>query len=379
MDTEKTDPPKIESSEITTADTAPTDLTDVEEQKSKPKRKRLNIILNTISVLLALGGIIWAANYFFQYYRYEITNDAIIDQYITPINARVSGYIKEVRFTEHQFVHAGDTLLIIDDSEYRIKAMDAEAALMDAKNSASVLSSTIVTASTNVAVSGANIEEAKARLWKSEQDLNRYKNLLDADAVSQQQYDQVKSDYEAQKAHLDALMQQKESLKSTSVQVTKQQGSVEANILRRQSELDMANLNLSYTIIIAPYEGYVGRRTLEPGQMVQIGQTITNMVKNDQKWVTANYREMQIENIYIGQKVKIQVDAISNKTFYGRVTAISEATGAKYSMLPTDNSAGNFVKIQQRIPVRIDFENISDEDMQNLRAGMMVTTQAVKK
>jgi len=354
-------------------------IEDAEEQKSKPHRKRLNIILNTISVLLALGGIAWAAHYFFQYYRYEITNDAIIDQYITPVNARVSGYIKEVRFTEHQFVHAGDTLLIIDDSEYRIKEMDAEAALMDAKNAASVLSSNIVTASTNVAVSGANIEEAKARLWKSEQDLNRYKNLLDAEAVSQQQYDQIKSDYEAQKAHLDALLKQKESLTSTSTQVSKQQGSVEANILRRQAELDMAKLNLSYTIITAPYDGYVGRRTLEPGQLVQVGQTITNMIKNEQKWVTANYREMQIENIYIGQKVRIEVDAISNKTFYGRVTAISEATGAKFSMLPTDNSAGNFVKIQQRIPVRIDFENISDEDMNQLRAGMMVTTEAVKK
>ena len=380
MDTENTELTKIDLSDTEpTADAEEQKHADAEEQKSKPHRKRLNIILNTISVLLALGGIAWAAHYFFQYYRYEITNDAIIDQYITPVNARVSGYIKEVRFTEHQFVHAGDTLLIIDDSEYRIKEMDAEAALMDAKNAASVLSSNIVTASTNVAVSGANIEEAKARLWKSEQDLNRYKNLLDAEAVSQQQYDQIKSDYEAQKAHLDALLKQKESLTSTSTQVSRQQGSVEANILRRQAELDMAKLNLSYTIITAPYDGYVGRRTLEPGQLVQVGQTITNMIKNEQKWVTANYREMQIENIYIGQKVRIEVDAISNKTFYGRVTAISEATGAKFSMLPTDNSAGNFVKIQQRIPVRIDFENISDEDMQKLRAGMMVTTEAVKK
>jgi len=380
MDKENTELTKIDPSDTEpTADSEEQNHADAEEQKSKPHRKRLNIILNTISVLLALGGIAWAAHYFFQYYRYEITNDAIIDQYITPVNARVSGYIKEVRFTEHQFVHAGDTLLIIDDSEYRIKEMDAEAALMDAKNAASVLSSNIVTASTNVAVSGANIEEAKARLWKSEQDLNRYKNLLDAEAVSQQQYDQIKSDYEAQKAHLDALLKQKESLTSTSTQVSKQQGSVEANILRRQAELDMAKLNLSYTIITAPYDGYVGRRTLEPGQLVQVGQTITNMIKNEQKWVTANYREMQIENIYIGQKVRIEVDAISNKTFYGRVTAISEATGAKFSMLPTDNSAGNFVKIQQRIPVRIEFENISDEDMQKLRAGMMVTTEAVKK
>jgi len=350
-----------------------------EEQKSKPQRKKLNIILNTISILLALGGIGWTSHYFFRYYRYEITNDAMVDQYITPINVRVSGYIKEIRFTEHQLVHEGDTLLVIDPREYSIKLMDAEAALMDANNSASVISSDIVTASTNVDVSDANIEEAKARLWKSEQDIKRYKNLLDADAVSQQQYDQVKSDYEALKAHLNALLKQKESLKSTSAEISKRQVNAEANILRRQADLEMAKLNLSYTVILAPYDGYVGRRTLEAGQLVQAGQTITNLIKNDQKWITANYREMQIEKIYIGQEVRIKIDAFSDKTFYGRVTAISEATGAKFSMLPTDNSAGNFVKIQQRIPVRIDFENISGEDMQKLRAGMMVTTEAVKR
>ena len=350
-----------------------------EETESKPKRRRLNIILNSISVLLALIGIVWASHYFYRYYQYVITNDAMIDQYITPINARVSGYIKEIRFTEHQFVKAGDTLLVIDDREFRIKQMDAEAALMDAKNSVSVLSSNIATASTNVAVSEANIEEAKARLWKLEQDVKRYKNLLDAESVSQQQYDNIRSEYDAQKAHLEALLKQKESLKSVSTETAKRQGNAEANILRRQADLEMANLNLSYTVITAPFDGYVGRRTLEAGQLVQAGQTITNLLKDNEKWVTANYREMQIEHIYIGQSVRIKVDAISNKTFYGRVTAISEATGSKFSMLPTDNSAGNFVKIQQRIPVRIEFENISGEDLKQLRAGMMVTTEAVKR
>ena len=366
MEEEKKIPPKVEEKKV-------------EEQVLTPKRKRLNITLNTISVLLALGGIVWASHFFFQYYRYEITNDAIVDQYITPINARVSGYIKDIRFTEHQFVHAGDTLLIIDDREYRIKQMDAEAALLDANNSASVVSTDIVTASTNVDVSEANVEELKARIWKLEQDVKRYKNLLDADAVSQQQFDQVKSEYDAQKAHLNALLKQKDALRSTSTEVSKRLGNAKANILRRQADLDMANLNLSYTVILAPYDGTVGRRTLEIGQLVQAGQTITNLIKNDRKWVTANYREKQIENIYIGQKVRIKVDAISGKTFHGVVTAISEATGAKFSMLPTDNSAGNFVKIQQRIPVRIDFEDISPDDMKNLRAGMMVTTEAAKK
>ncbi|MBB4035101.1 membrane fusion protein (multidrug efflux system) [Dysgonomonas hofstadii] len=365
MDTDKSEAPELKQAEKEAY------------RKLKNKRRR-NVILNSISILLALAGIIWGVNFFIHYYRYEITNDATVEQYIAPVNSRITGYIKEIRFTEHQWVNSGDTLLIIDDREFRIKEMDAEAALMDAKNSGSVLSSSITTTSTNVAVSDANVEEAKARLWRAEQDMKRYKNLLDAESVSRQQYEQVKSEYDAQSAHYNALLKQREALLSTSTETTKRQGNVEATILRREADLAMTKLNLSYTVITAPYNGYIGRRTLETGQLVQAGQTITNLIKDDNKWIIANYREKQIENISIGQEVKIRVDAISNKTFKGRVTAISEATGSKYSMLPTDNSAGNFVKIQQRIPVRIEFEDISPEDMKKLRAGMMVITEAVK-
>ncbi|MDR2887709.1 MAG: HlyD family secretion protein [Bacteroidales bacterium] len=261
-------------------------------RKLREKRMR-NIVLNSTGILLALGGIAWGITFFVRYYRYEITNDATVEQYITPVNTRIAGYIREVRFTEHQPVHEGDTLLVIDDREFKIRLMDAEAALMDAESPS------------NTAVSAANIR-------------------------------------------------------------------------RRRADLEMARLNLSYTVITAPYSGYTGRRTMETGQLLQAGQTITSLIKNDSKWIIANYREMQIGNIYIGQQVKIRVDAIRGRTFKGRVTAISEATGSKYSMLPADNSAGNFVKIQQRIPVRIDFEDISIEDMKKLRAGMMVVTEAVK-
>ncbi len=146
-----------------------------------------------------------------------------------------------------------------------------------------------------------------------------------------------------------------------------------------EADLDLARLNLSYTILIAPYDGYMGRRTLEPGQYVQAGQTISYLVRGDDKWVTANYKETQIMHIYIGQPVRIKVDALPGRVFRGEVTAISEATGSKYSLVPTDNSAGNFVKVQQRIPVRIDLKDASDDDMRHLRAGMMVETEALRK
>lgn len=342
------------------------------------RQKRKNIALNAVCIGIALAGITWTVNYFWKYVNYEITNDAVVDQYISPLNIRVSGYIKEVRFTEHQFVKAGDTLLILDDREYRIKLKDAEAALMDARASKDILGSGIRTSQENVSVQEANIAETQARLWQAEQDYHRFANLLEEESVSRQQYEQVKATYEATKARYEALLKQKNAAQSQYSETTKKTASVDATILRKEADLEMAELNLSYTIVTAPYDGYMGRRTLEPGQLVQAGQTLSYLVRSNDKWITANYKETQIANIYIGQKVLIKVDAFSRRLFHGTVTAISEATGSKYSLVPTDNSAGNFVKIQQRIPVRIDLDDATPEDMKLLRAGMMVETEALK-
>ena len=332
------------------------------------KRKQLrrlkirNITLNTVCILLAFGGISWTVNYFWKYVNYEITNDAVVDQYITPVNIRVPGYIREVRFTEHQQVKEGDTLLILDDREYRIKLKDAEAALLDAQASKDILSSGIETSQVNISVQEANIAETEARLRQLKQDHRRYANLLAEESVSQQQYEQVKAEYEAMKARYESLLRQKSAAQSQYSETSKKSGSVKAAILRKEADLEMAQLNLSYTVVTAPFDGYMGRRTLETGQLVQAGQTLSYLVRNND-----------------GQKVRIKVDAVDDRIFHGTVTAISEATSSKYSLVPTDNSAGNFVKIQQRIPVRIDLIDVSPEDMNLLRAGMMVETEALKR
>lgn len=338
-----------------------------------------NIILNTTGIVLALGGIAWTIHHFMRYANYEITNDAVVDQYISPVNIRATGYIREIRFTEHQQVKQGDTLLILDDREYKIRLKDAQAALMDARATAEVLTSSIQTAKSNIAIAEANITEIKSKCWKLEQDYKRYSNLLKEESVSQQQYEQVKADFEATCAHQEALLRQKVYAESQCAELKKKVNSAQAQILRKEAEVEMAQLNLSYTVVTAPYDGHMGRRTLENGQLVQNGQMLSNIIRSDHKWITANYKETQIANIYIGQEVLIKVDALKNKVFHGRVTAISEATGSKYSLVPTDNSAGNFVKIQQRIPVRIDLEDLSREDMEQLRTGMMVETEAKLK
>lgn len=348
-------------------------------QRQLKRQKMRNITLNAVCILLVVGGIGWTVDFFWRYTNYETTNDAVVDQYISPVSIRVPGYIKEVRFTEHQSVKAGDTLLILDDSEYRIRLKDAEAALMDARAAKAALSSGIRASQVSVSVQEANIAETQARLRQLEQNYTRYANLLKEESVSQQQYDQVKADYEAMQARYDALLRQKNVAESQYDETSQKAASAEAAILRKEAELDMARLNLSYTVVTAPYDGYTGRRTLEPGQLVQGGQTLTYLVRGDDKWITANYKETQIARIHIGQQVRIRVDAFSDRVLHGTVTAISEATGSKYALVPTDNAAGNFVKIQQRIPVRIDFTDATPKDMQRLRAGMMAVTEAEKE
>ena len=348
------------------------------QEKLKKSRTR-NIVLNLICPLLAGSGLWWTVDYFWRYINYEVTNDAFIDQYVAPLNIRVSGYIREVRFKEHQYVRRGDTLLILDNREYRIKVKEAEAALLDAHGSQDVLHSGIETSQTNIAVQEANIAEAKANLWQLEQDYHRFERLLKEESVPQQQYEQTKAAYEAAQARYQALLEQKRAAQSQYSETSKRTVSAEAAIMQREADLDLARLNLSYTVRTAPYDGYMGRSTLEPGQYVSAGQTISYLVRNTDKWVTANYKETQIRHIYIGQKVRIKVDALPGRLFHGRVTAISEATGSKYSLVPTDNSAGNFVKVQQRIPVRIDLEEVSPDDIAHLRAGMMVETEALRR
>ena len=352
----------------------------LKEKYRKLKKLRLrNIILNLVCICLAFSGLWWTTTYFWRYVNYEVTNDAFVDQYIAPLNIRVSGYIKEVRFTEHQYVQKGDTLLILDNREYQIKEKEAEATLLDAHGSQDVLHSGIETSHANIAIQDANIAEAKAKLWQLEQDYHRFERLLKEESVPEQQFEQVKAAYESAQARYQALLAQKKTALSQFAETNHKKTGVEAAILRQEAALDLARLNLSYTILIAPYDGYMGRRTLEPGQFVQAGQTISYLVRSKDKWITANYKETQIANIYIGQQVRVKVDALPGKVFQGNVSAISEATGSKYSLVPTDNSAGNFVKVQQRIPVRIDLRDISAQEMTLLRAGMMVETEALRK
>lgn len=302
----------------------------------------------------------------------ERTDDAQVEQYISPVNVKVAGYIKEIRFTEHQFVHKGDTILIIDDREYAIALKQAEAQLMDARSGRKVIGNSVNTASSSATVLDASIEEAELRVEKLERDYRRYSALLEKKASTPVIVEQYKTELDMAKARVSALKRQREAARSTVSEVSQCQENADTAIQRAEAAVDMARLNLSYTVITAPADGYLGRRTIEQGQLVSPGQTITTLISDGKKWVVANFKETQMARIRPGQKVEITVDAMPGKQFAGTVTAISQATGSKYSMVPTDNSAGNFVKIQQRVPVRIDFNgSLDDTANSRMAAGMM--------
>ena len=346
-----------------------------EKAKKLRKLRRWQVVISLLGIGVMIWGVIQVVCLFLDYKQTETSNDAQIEQYISPVNLRASGYIRKIYFTEHQEVRKGDTLLVLDDREYKIRVMEAEAALKDAQAGATVIGATLQTTQTTASVYDASISEIEIRLAKLEKDRQRYENLVKRNAATPIQLEQIETEYEATHKKLEAVKRQRKAALSGVNEVSHRRESTEAAIQRATAALEMAKLNLSYTVVVAPCDGKLGRRALEEGQFISAGQTITYILPDTQKWI-ANYKETQIENLHLGQEVVITVDAISDREFTGTVTAISGATGSKYSLVPTDNSAGNFVKIQQRIPVRIDFTNLSKEDNGKLAAGMMVVVKA---
>lgn len=347
-----------------------------EQAKKLRRQKKRQMLASMLGIAILIVGIVQTTMIFIDYKRTETSNDAQIEQYISPVNLRASGYISKVCFTEHQSVKKGDTLLILDDREYRIRVMEAEAALKDALAGNAVINSTLNTTQASASVFEASIAEVEIRLAKLEKDKQRYENLLERNAATPIQLEQIATEYDATKKKLEALKRQQKAALSGVQEVSGRRENTEAAVQRAKAALEMAKLNLSYTVVVAPCDGKLGRRAIEEGQYISAGQTITYIMPDSKKWIIANYKETQVENLHLGQEVAVTVDAISDREFKGKITAISGATGAKYSLVPTDNSAGNFVKIRQRIPVRIDFTDLSEEDNERLAAGMMAVVKA---
>lgn len=338
------------------------------------KRKNKKLIYNSFACILLLFSLYWVCEKFVHLGKVEFTENAQIKQHIVPVNSRVQGFIKEVRFDEYTPVSKGDTLLLIEDVEYRYLVAQAEANLANAKTGKDAMHKVISTTNTNLSVTEAGVEEARILFENAERNYHRFEQLYKQDAVTKQQYDDVQTAYSAAKARYEMLKRQKQSVQSVGREQNTRLGQNEAGIKLAEAALELARLNLSYTVILAPCDGVTGRKEIQVGQLIQPGQTLVDVVDSEEKWVVANYKETQTANIREGQEVEIEVDAVPNHTFKGVVRSISRATGASFSLLPQDNSSGNFVKIEQRIPVRIDLAEENDPKLvERLGAGMNVS------
>lgn len=375
-----------------------------------------------VGVILASLVILSAVFFLWRYLgSYESTDDAQIDGHVNSVSARISGHVTKLNVEDNQYVEKGTVLVEIDPADYEGAVARARAEYADAQAQAAAagINVPITNVSTSSQVSGAQagvasakagiaaarqqldaakaqIAEAEANNTKAQNDLLRYKQLIDKQEISQQQYDQAVASAEAAAASLRAtranadayaaqIQQAQSKLEQASadlrtagnapqtMRVTRARAlSAEANADRRKAELGLAELNLQYTKVIAPVSGVVSNRTVEAGQNVQPGQEMMKVIPLDETniWVTANFKETQLRNIRPGQSADIAVDA-TGKTYKGHVDSTAGASGARFSLLPPENATGNYVKVVQRIPVKIVFDK-GQAKAHDLRPGMSV-------
>ena len=338
--------------------------------------KRLNRVLSIMGymfVLIGLGVVVWF--YFFSK-SHVSTNNAQVRQYITPVASKVSGFIQEVRFEENQFVHKGDTLVVIDNREFQQQVDIAEANLESTAESVQTYVSNVDTKASDLSIVDAKIDAARIEVWRSEQEYLRFKNLVTEGASTQQQFEDVQAKYKQAQANLKALQQQKVAINVvTSAEKTKI-APVKSQVMQRKAQLENAKLINSYSYVVAPYDGWVGTRNIQVGQLIKEGQALVQVVSKE-KWVVANFKETQLGEIDQNKNIEIKADAYSDITFLGKVESLSPAAGSEFSLIKPDNATGNFVKIEQRFPVKIILQ--PSKDLEKLRTGMNVIVAAEKK
>ena len=358
------------------------------EKKTTNKKFRL------IFIILLAFGLIYGGYKYIHSLSHETTDDAQVSKKMNPIIPRVSGYITKVFVKDNDIVKKGDTLFVIDKSDYVVKVEEAKANLVAAENSFEVAKADIGTSQAGVSVSNANvqasngsIETAKIRLRRASNDFERYSNLYKNHSITKQQFEQAEAAKQEAQSQVQILQdQQKASSFQRNVATArtnvsdKQVQVAAANIKKAQATLDAANLNLGYTTVTASIDGQVSNVDIQPGQLVQAGQSLFYIINNNETWVVANFKETQLDKMRTGQKVKLKIDAFPDTEFEGEVISFSPATGSKFSLLPPDNASGNFVKTVQRLPVRINFtQNNPKDKIKLLRSGMNADVDVILK
>ena len=401
----------------------PTQTGQAAEPEAPPQKSRKGILVVVVLVLIVVAVGLWWRSTFT-----EDTDDAQVNGHLIQVSSRINGHVLKVDVDENQRVNKGDVIAELDPRDFQIAVENAQAALASAEANAAAANVNVPITSINTGstlrsadadVSGANfsvgqaeqqleaahakVTEALASLTKAEADLERYKPLVAKDVISKQQFDAAVAARDGAKASLanaqaseraanDGVRvaqdrEQQAQAQQKSAQTGPQQVAVQsarakaamAQVEGAKAQLDQANLNLSYTKIVAPAAGIVTRKSVEIDQNLATGQNILTLVSLEDLWVTANFKETQLKHMSAGQEAEIEVDA-TGKTYHGKVTQIGGATGSVLSLFPPENATGNYVKVVQRVPVRIDFTNLAGEDSKHeLRPGLSVVPKVMVK
>jgi membrane fusion protein, multidrug efflux system len=413
-------PAQVQPPEVNQAEPASKPLPSTEKDfHTRPSRTQSSGF--RIGVGIAIAVLVVVGFFVYRYVTsYESTDDAQVDGHVNSISARISGHVVALKVQDNQYVQAGQELVDIDPADYQVAYDRAKADFEDAQaaaiaagvnvpitdvNTTSQVSATeadvnsaragIQVSQQQFAAAKAQLQEAEANNVKAQNDLERYRQLVDKQEISQQQYDQATAAAKASEAAVEAA---RASADAAQQEVTQAQGKLVqaqanrayantapkqmqatraraaaalAQAQQKKADLDQAKLNLDYTKIVAPVSGVVSNRTVEVGQNVSPGQELMKVIPLDDVWITANYKETQLRSMQVGQPVDIEVDA-NGRTYHGKVDSIAGASGARFSLLPPENATGNYVKVVQRIPVKIVLDPDSNKDRE-LRPGMSVT------
>jgi len=356
-----------------------------QSKEAAPKKTNKTFII--VLVILVVAGAWFGISKYTHGQHHEETDDAQVEANISPVIPRVSGYVAQVFVKDNQQVKKGDTLLILDDRDLKIKLEQAEAALATAESNLGLARASTSAAQSNIAYTragistiDAQIETAKVNVWRATQDYERYANLIKDHSITQQQYEQQMAAKQTAERQLLVLQEQKNQVAQQTSAVTTQSHATSqqinianATIKQRQVDVDDAKLMLSYTVITAQESGLVSKVNIQPGQFLTAGSLLFSLVLDQNVWIVANFKETQLDKMRVGQSVFVHVDAFPDHDFEAKLTSFAAATGARFALLPPDNSSGNFVKVVQRLPVKIEFTQANDPLIKQLRAGMNVS------
>lgn len=337
-----------------------------ENSTLNPSKK---IIKRVILAVLVIGLAIYGYKKITFFLAHETTDNAQVEGHMTPILSRVAGYVKNVNVQDYQQVKVGDTVVTIDDDELQVTLKQLEAdyqtALADLESAKASLKNTELTA--NLSKTNLSLNQIKAN--KASNDYKRDQNLFNDQAITSKQVEDSKTNLDVSQKQLVASREDVEISASKIPMMQANVAKAQANVEYKKAKIDEQKLKLSYTAILATASGKIGKKNIEKGQYIQAGQPLMTIIDGNEFWVVANFKETQIEKMKVGQVARITIDSYPDLNILGKVVSISEATGAKFSLLPPDNATGNFVKVTQRVPVKIQLDE-PEKYREYLKSGL---------